>query len=536
MNNSKMNLRHSALLAGLVTSMAMAASVPPFAEANSITAKDLRAHLEFIASDLLEGRDTPSRGLDLAAGYISSHLKRWGFKSVAPDGSFFQYFDLSRKSVDADTTKAIANGEPFAFGSGFFSSTSVGTAKGSLVFVDHGYRIPSKGIDPYAGLDVRGKWLVCREGRPDGIRPQDIFRGTFPDLETPVAAATKRGAVGVITVPNASTLGSWDGLVSNRTRAGRFRVEAPSGGNGPKPILEITASANMVKSLFKGAQVSGDQMLEAAANNAAKPSFELPATANLAVTVNTKGESQRTQNVVAVWEGSDPVLKNEYVAMGAHYDHVGMSTREGEDKIYNGADDDGSGTVSMLEFAEALATGTRPKRSFILVWHAGEEKGLWGSEYFVNNPMVPLDKIVAQLNIDMIGKSKKPGDTNPRNAVTAAKGEVYVIGSKMMSTELGKLSDSVNEKYLKLKFNFKYDDPADPERFFYRSDHYNYAKNGIPIIFYFTGVHEDYHGLNDEVDRIDFDQMEKIARTIFATAYEISNLPKRPVVDKKLDR
>lgn len=243
---------------------------------------------------------------------------------------------------------------------------------------------------------------------------------------------------------------------------------------------------------------------------------------------------QFARNVVAIVPGTDPVLKNEFVAYGAHIDHVGIRSGGEGDVIFNGADDDGSGTVAILEIAHALLTGPRPKRSSLFVWHVGEEKGLWGSAHFVEHPTVDIKGIVAQLNIDMIGRSKPAGDTNPANAVLTGENEIYVVGSTKMSTDLQKLSEKTNSEFLKLAFNYKYDDPKDPENIFFRSDHYNYAAKGIPIIFYFDGVHEDYHGVDDEVSKIDFLKMSRVARTVLATSWNLANAAKRPVVDKPL--
>jgi Zn-dependent M28 family amino/carboxypeptidase len=184
--------------------------------------------------------------------------------------------------------------------------------------------------------------------------------------------------------------------------------------------------------------------------------------------------------------------------------------------------------------AEAFAKGPRPKRSILIVWHMGEEKGLWGSEYFTRYPTVPLKQIVAQLNIDMIGRSKKAGDTNPANKMLTGPEEIYVIGSRMLSTQLAELNEAVNRDFLNLKYNFHYDDPNDPERLFYRSDHYNYAKHGVPIIFYFDGVHEDYHRPGDSPDKIDYEKMQKVTRTVFILASELADAPRRPVIDKQL--
>jgi Zn-dependent M28 family amino/carboxypeptidase len=257
-----------------------------------------------------------------------------------------------------------------------------------------------------------------------------------------------------------------------------------------------------------------------------------------------RSETLWTQNVVAVWEGSDPVLKNEMVAIGAHYDHVGMNPNApGPDKIWNGADDDGSGTVSVLSIAEALAKApVRPKRSVLFVWHCGEEKGLWGSQYFNKFPTVDIKNVISQLNIDMIGRSQDPnniikcekGVNKPCNEELSKSGEIYVIGKDMMSSTLGGIVDGTNKAYLNLGYNTRYDDPKDPNRFFFRSDHFNYAVNGIPITFWFDGVHEDYHQPGDEPQKIDYNKMEQVARTILLTLWELTDLKERPKIDKQL--
>jgi Zn-dependent M28 family amino/carboxypeptidase len=172
----------------------------------------------------------------------------------------------------------------------------------------------------------------------------------------------------------------------------------------------------------------------------------------------------------------------------------------------------------------------------LFVWHAGEEKGLWGSRYFNKFPTVDIKQVVAQLNIDMIGRSKKEGDTDKRNAELSGANEVYVIGSEMMSSTLGAITKGANSNYLNLTYNYKYDDPNDKNRFFFRSDHFNYAVNGIPIVFWFDGVHEDYHGAGDHADKIDYQKMEKVTRTIFLTLWELTDLKQRPAVDKQLPK
>ena len=231
------------------------------------------------------------------------------------------------------------------------------------------------------------------------------------------------------------------------------------------------------------------------------------------------------RNVVAKWEGSDAQLKDEFVAVSAHYDHIGIkeNAKPGEDAIYNGADDDGSGTVGVLSIAEALAkVPTHPKRSLLLIWHCGEEEGLWGSGYFVAHPVVPLKQMITLLNIDMIGRSKSTGEAKPGNTNLTSADEIYVIGSRRINPHLAEISEQVNAEYYHLKLNYKYDAPNDPENLYERSDHYNYAQKGVPIIFYFDGVHEDYHGVGDEVSKIDFAKMERVSRTIYATLWELA--------------
>ena len=240
-----------------------------------------------------------------------------------------------------------------------------------------------------------------------------------------------------------------------------------------------------------------------------------------------------SQNVVAIIEGSDPVLKDEYVAIGAHIDHVGKTEGEG-DTIFNGADDDGSGTVAVLEIAHALLTGAKPKRSVLLVWHCGEEKGLWGSDHFTENPTVPITSIIGQLNIDMIGRSRAANDTGAPNRMLTLADEIYVVGSRKISAEFGDTLASVNSGLYKLKYNYHYDIPNDPENIFQRSDHYNYARKGIPIAFWFNGVHQDYHQVGDETHKIDYNKLERIARTIYASAFALANQAKRPKIDTKL--
>ena len=504
--------------------------------AEQITAAQLRDYLTFIASDEMEGRDTPSRGLDTTAKFLALQLARAGAKPAGDDGTYFQRIKLRRVKVDPEKTRVELDGQRFNYGDDFLAGNVSGTASGNLVYVGHGWVFPAKNINPYAGIDVRDRIMVVASGLPRGVTFNDLLSGKQgQDWESPDSYGKKNGARGIVFIPSFQELATWNRRRQSAIERGITYVERFQTGN-PDQLPSITASFSLLNALFRGEKVSASDLFARLAAGEDGEPFALSPDKTLTMSVDVASETVYTQNVVATVEGSDPVLKNEYVALGAHYDHVGIGLPDKSgDRIYNGADDDGSGTTALLAIAEAFArSNPRPKRSILFVWHAGEEKGLWGSRYFTQFPTVPLDRIIAQLNIDMIGRSKRDGDAKPENRDLSGPNEIYVIGSRMMSTELGELSERVNKSYLNLAFNYKYDDLKDPNRFFFRSDHYNYAQKGIPIIFYFDGVHEDYHRPSDSPDKIDYQKMERVARTIFMTAWELANLPQRPRVDREL--
>lgn len=497
----------------------------------AVTAKQLSDYLHFVASDEMEGRDTPSRGLDLTAKFIAMNLSRWGVKPAGDNGTYFQKIALGRESLDTESTKLEIGGRSLKLGEDFFRLSGSGVASGPLVFGRDGWMIKSKGIDAFSGVDVRGKIVVISSGSfsqrtitglPTGVTQADLGEGRGTEWADAVTHASQKGAAGLIVVAPPQIQCNWGQLRNMGGRGSMYpeklRAETP-------PALPVMlVSQAVADAIFAGE--AGDK--------AATSAFAINKSASLAAV--TKKETVWTQNVVAIWEGSDPILKNEMVAIGAHYDHVGINPNApGDDKIFNGADDDGSGTVATLAIAEALAkTATRPKRSILFVWHCGEEKGLWGSEYFNKFPTVDIKQVIAQLNIDMIGRSRKPGDENPRNKDLSGPNEVYVIGSEMMSSTLGAVTKGTNDAFLKLDYNYRYDDPKDTNRFFFRSDHFNYAVNGIPVAFWFTGVHEDYHRAGDHADKIDYQKMEKISRTIMLTLLKLADLQERPKIDKQL--
>lgn len=511
--------------------------------AEGVTAKQLSDYLYFVASDEMEGRDTPSRGLDTTAKFIGMNLSRWGFKPAGDNGTFYQKMALTREALDTSATSLEIGGQSFVLNEDFYRVGGTGPASGALLFGKDGWMVKSKGIDAFAGVDVKGKIAVLSSPgfsqstmipRPNGVTDDDLKGEAGVDWANPMTYAKKKGAAAVIVIAPPQLQGMWGRLRGFLGRGSLYvdkLRETPNNTGGDPPIFLV--SEKVANAIFNGES----------ADKTSATAFETKKTGK--VSAATKIEKLMTQNVVGIWEGSDPVLKNEMVAIGAHYDHVGVNPNaQGADKIFNGADDDGSGTVAVLAIAEALATAPkRPKRSVLFVWHAGEEKGLWGSEYFNKFPTVDIKQVIAALNIDMIGRSQDPNNIikcdapgKRCNEELSKKDEIYVIGKDMMSSTLGSVVDGTNNGYLKLAYNTKYDDPKDPNRFFFRSDHFNYALNKIPIAFWFDGEHEDYHQASDHADKIDYAKMEKVTRTILLTLWELTDLKSRPKVDKELPK
>src|SRR5579884_989600 len=489
--------------AARVTLSALALAHP---NADAITAGELQDWLYFIASDELQGRNTPSNGLNTAALFIASHLAQWGVQPAGDPGAgpgplaaYFQPIALTRLRYDRKQSQIRVGGREFGLGDGFVPARGAapsGQFAGGLVYVGNGYWVKGQ-ADPYQGLDVKGKFLIVAGTAP---RESELTGKEGEDWMSPMDVVRERGALGIVQVPTFRILSFWPYFAAGLEQ-GVVSVDAfnPSG------------SAPMV--------------LASPALGAAK---------TLSLTLVGEAEPLRTQNVIGIVEGSDPQLQHQYVVIGAHYDHVGIGRPVNGDDIYNGADDDGSGTDANLALAEAFARGPRPKRSILFIWHAGEEKGLWGSRYFTTHLTVPLADVVTELNMDMLVRSKAAGDTDPRDAKLTGHDEIYTIGPKISSDQLGAIADAVNSHFLDISFNHLYDNTTDPQRFFYRSDHFNYARQGIPILFFFDGVHRDYHQPSDSPDKIDYVKLQNVARTVYAVAWALAEEPGRPALNATL--
>lgn len=465
---------------------------------NSITAADLKKHLYIVASAEMGGRDTPSPGQEKAGNYIEENFKLFGLKPGNGD-SYRQYYTLYRDSIIGSSFKI--NDKSFEMKKDFFPGNNYAAEIPFSEAVFAGYGIVDEKNDAYKDLDIRGKAVIILEGAPaDYKSTQQGFQnpsGTNGKLN----AASKKGAAAVLFVSknfprnSGAQRSQWstNGYKSNVNPISFF-------------ISEKIAAAIMGE--------DGNGIFDKIKEN---KNFEKIYKANIDLAFSKTTITTKVSNVMGLIEGTDK--KDEYVVITAHYDHVG--TRN-DSIIYYGADDDGSGTVSVLELAEAFAKakadGKGPRRSILFMTVSGEEHGLWGSEHYVNNPVYPLNKTTVNLNIDMIGRigndyMKDKDSTN----------YVYIIGDNKLSSDLTPITEAINGTYSKLKLDRKYNDPADPNRFYYRSDHYNFAEKGVPIIFYFNGVHPDYHRPTDTPDKINYSLMEKRTKLVFFTALEMAN-------------
>ena len=461
--------------------------------AATITPDDLKKHLYIVAGKEMEGRETATPGQKKAAAYIEGQFKSLGLMP-GNNGNYQLPYGVYQDSL---TNASIEiNGKNFELDKDF--TLNVGQSNTStyrfseIVFVGNG--IVDSVRDDYKGLDVRGKAVLLLAGQ----QPQNQGRGGFGNQFARIDAAQKNGAVAVLIIGGAFPRSQKTNPRGNMYLNAFQRVVRPN---------QFQVSENIAQAIM------GDDYAKAKGGAIVPKTY----TANLALNFNKTTTNLESSDVLGVLEGTD--LKDEYVFVTAHYDHLG---KRGDSVIYYGADDDGSGTVGVLEIAEAFtkakAAGKGPRRTMVFMTVSGEEKGLWGSQYYTEHPVFPLEKTTVDLNIDMIGRidaTRKQGDST---------NYVYVVGDDKVSTDLKTISEAVNKKYVKMELDYKFNDPKDPNRIYFRSDHYNFARKGVPIIFYYDGMlGADYHRPTDTPDKIYYDLLAKRAQLVFYTAWDMAN-------------
>lgn len=482
--------------------------------AATIKAADLKKQLTIIASDEMEGRETGTEGQRKAAAYIESQFKKMGLAPIPSLNGYQQLYPLYQDSLSSEL---MVNNQPAMYGSDYISpanNNETGNNTASTV-IFAGYGIDDSAYSDYSNIDVKDKIVVFFLGEPkkDGkffiSGSNRSSQWTYPGLSKKLAVAKAKGAVGAFVISPMQEAFTQRSIDNSKKSTLYF----PREGAGT-PVNYALLTHAYAKTIIGN---NFDTLLKQV--KAAQPIAGNWLTENK-VPVQMKYKKFRTtinaSNVAGIVEGSDK--KDEYVFLTAHYDHLGKH----DGKIYYGADDDGSGTCGVLEMAEAFAkakkAGYGPRRTVVFMTVSGEEKGLWGSEYYSDHPFIAIDKTSADLNTDMVGRvdtERKTGDSL---------NYVYVIGHDKLSSDLPVINEAANAKNGALTLDYKFDDPNDTERIYYRSDHYNFARKGIPVLFFYDGMLKaDYHKPTDTVEKINFNLYEKRVRMIFYTAWEIAN-------------
>ncbi len=443
--------------------------------AKTITAADLKKHLYIIASAEMEGRETGMPGERKAAAYIENQFLKIGLQP-ANKGNFHMYYNIYQDSLLH--AEVVINGEKFQLDEDFNVNIS-SNADATFRFNEVVY-IGNKSIDSARKMNLTGKLIMM---------PRTTGMALYRTL-------INKGIAGILFIANDYP------KKTPASRKGSQTINIFKSSIAPQQYNISTAMAEKIMNRPYIDHDKEDSMIG-----------KFPAQIQL----ETRKASipLQTSNVLGMIEGSD--LKHEYLIITAHHDHIGK-----RDSIINyGADDDGSGTVSVIELAEAFAKakaeGKGPRRTVIFMTVSGEEKGLWGSGVYGDHPVFPLENTTANLNIDMIGR------IDPKRTYGDSTNYVYVVGDDKLSSDLRPISEAVNKKYTKLELDYKFNDPKDPMRIYYRSDHYNFAKHGVPIIFYFNGTHADYHRPTDTPDKINYNLLAKRAQFVFYTAWEMAN-------------
>jgi Peptidase family M28 len=478
--------------------------------AATITEADLKENLTILASDALEGRETGKRGQKMAAAFIANYFHELGL--VAPlNGSHYQPVNLYSVTPGAiylkSDDKVFTNFKEVVY---YGETDSEGEVSTEAVFVGKGTEAD------YEGLSVKNKAVV--------LFTESLSFNVLSALRKPIALAHEKGALMVLVVSATKTtdFATFASQLEGWLSEGELTLDKPETNSSDKGIFMI--EQQVAEKIFNTPFAKLTKAANESPKGKALPKLK-PAKISYQVAMTVKTVS--SENMLGYLEGSDK--KEELIVITAHYDHIGISNHVTGDTINNGADDDGSGTVAVLEMAQAFVQakkeGNGPRRSILFMTVTGEEQGLFGSQYYVEHPVFPLANTIANLNIDMIGRRDPEHNGKPDY--------VYVIGSDKLSSELHEINERNNNIYTKLQFDYTYNDEDHPTNLYKRSDHWNFARNGIPIIFYFDGIHEDYHQVSDEVSKIEFDLLAKRAQSLFYTAWELANRDTRIVVDKK---
>ncbi len=488
----------------------------------------VKSNLEFLASDELEGREATTEGERIASLFISKELQKCGIKPFGENGTYFQNFNLLKRGIGTssnltlyDSSDAVLiRGEflkEFFRGSRGLPNDSLFNTPLEMVFSGYGITAAEYNYDDYSDINVSGKICVVLSGEPSREDDEDYFMGEkrsrYSRSFSKSITASSKGASALLILPDEYLLSNWDFYHNWSTSPSFSYVEdtseiSSSGSNIPVFIV----SPDFGKIILQNELYNFQKIQEFDNTETEMPKYYLNKKA--ALEINLFSEFAETRNVIGILEGRNPALIDEYVSIGAHYDHLGTSSGV----VYNGADDNGSGTVTLLQVAKSLAQVHDNDRSILFIFHTAEEKGLLGAKHFTNTVDYMSD-IVVNINLDMVGRESPDS--------------IHCIGSDKMSKELHNLIIGANDKSAKFFLDYKYNDPNDPNRFYWRSDHVHYVRKGVPSVFFFDDMKEDYHKSTDDVFKINFNKIIKLSNLIKEISLEISNLDHRLIIDNE---
>lgn len=514
--------------------------VPPAAvrqAADAIDSARLSSDVHWLASDALAGRATPSSGLDSAMEFVARRVMEAGLTPAGDRRLYFQQYVVRTARRDTAASWLEVNGRRFREGDDYLVAgfTDSGTFDGPVTYVAHGIHAPRRGLDPYATLDVANR-LVLAHGPfalPKGETLESMGHTVGVEWAPPDLVARERGAAGVILINSPADIARWPRLIDRGF--GRewtdLWPDVPGWWSVAGPPT-IWVKPHVASAILADAAPGVQRILAGAATADYVAPFELPKTTRAAFHLGLSAATDALhRNLVAVVEGRDRTLRNEYVVLMAHLDGHVLPIGTDGDSIYNAADDNASGTVGLLAVAEALMRGPRPRRSILLLWDTGEEVGLWGSRFFAANPPVPLSQIVAVFNVDMIGRSRSTGGDADSTQELARSDEIYVVGPRVLSASLDSALQRSSRVVGGLSLNHAFD-RADHEYFFPRTDAAPFLERGVLTVDVFNGEHGDYHDVGDEASKLDIARIRRVAQLLYGAAWLLAERRDRPAADK----
>lgn len=475
----------------------------------------LKSNLEFLADDLLEGREATTRSEKVASLFISKELQKYGIKPFGDNGTYFQNFKMTERIINENASLELMTvedslklnyGEEFVISRRGLPDSSFSGIVTEVIFAGYGVKVDDINYNDYANLDVKGKVVLVLDDLPED--DQSVFDSqkhkNFASWGIKRDIAREMGAVGIIIVPSEFTLENWNRF-KNWIKSSSFGLYDTSKSvvdvNQLIPVIAVNDAG--LKDLLHDEKISFEEVM----NSRGKSNFPKQAALTKKIRINYQVETEivPARNVIGILGGNRKELSNEYVTIGAHYDHVGTS----EDEIFNGADDNGSGTVAILETARQLSAEKNNERPILFIFHTAEEKGLVGAKYLTNN--VPwINDVIVHINLDMVGRESPDS--------------IYSVGADRISNELHKLIEKINIEKNYFTFDYSLNDPDHPTRIYWRSDHVHYVNKNIPIAFFFDYMKADYHKPSDSVEKINFNKIYKVSQLAKDILLEISNL------------